>query len=270
MIRSAVKSGLLGVLLLCLAQEVPASAQPPPPELTAPVNDFAGIIDAESARALDTLIRRLQSATGDTIVVATIKTFQPWADIRTYATEMFENHGRGIGQKGRDNGLLVLLAQDDRQVWIEVGYELEAFITDGFAGETSRQTMAPHFREGQYGRGLLAGVSRLAQRIAEGRNVDLEGVPAPRSRNVVPDAGMPIGAWILLGFLVLNLLRAGMGGSLRGRRRRRWYSHVGPFGGGFGGWTTGGSGWSGGGSFGGGFGGFGGGRSGGGGGGGSW
>ena len=71
------------------------------------------------------LIRALLAASGDTVVVATVKTFQPWGDIRSYATRMFENGGRGIGQKGKDNGLLVLLAVDDRQVWVEVGYDLE-------------------------------------------------------------------------------------------------------------------------------------------------
>lgn len=259
------------LLALVLAAAAPVVAQPPPPQLTAPVNDFAGVIDASSSKALDTLIRRLQAASGDVVVVATVKTFEPWGDIRVYATEMFENHGRGIGQKGRENGLLVLLAVDDRQVWIEVGYELEAFVTDGFAGETSREVMAPYFRDGQYGPGLLAGVSRVAQRIAEGRNVTLEGVPVQAPpRSVSRDSGVPNFVWIVLAILIINAI-GGMVGGKRGRRRR-WISHVGPFGGGFGGWSGRGGGWSsgGGGGFGGGFGGFGGGRSGGGGGGASW
>lgn len=245
-----------------------AIAQPEPPELTAPVNDFAGVIDPDSARALDTLVRQLQAASGDVIIVATVKTYQPWGDIQSYANRMFENHGRGIGQKGRDNGLLVLLAVDDRRVWIETGYELEAFITDGFAGETSREVMAPFFRQGQYGQGLLAGATRLAQRIAEGRNVTLENVPQPAPVPRQLENGIPLVFWIVLAIIVINLL-SGRG---RGRRgRRHWYGHVGPFGGGFGGWSAGGGGWSrGGGGFGGGFGGFGGGRSGGGGGGASW
>ena len=56
---------------------------------------------------------------------------------------MFENRGRGIGQKGKDNGLLVVVAVKDREVRIEVGYDLEQFITDGFAGEVSRLDMVP-------------------------------------------------------------------------------------------------------------------------------
>jgi uncharacterized protein len=244
-----------------------AFAQPDPPELTNTVNDFAGVLDAASKQQLDSISRRLELASGDAVVVATIKTFQPWGAIETYAAKMFENHGRGIGRRGRDNGLLVLLAVDDRRVRVEPGYELEAFITDGFAGETSREVMTPYFRQGQYGQGLVAGVSAIAQRIAQARNVTLDGLPqAPRRAR--RESGVPIIVWVILALVIINIVRGAMGGGLNSRRRGRWNSHVGPFGGGYGGWSGGG--WGGGGGFGGGFGGFGGGRSGGGGGGASW
>jgi uncharacterized protein len=230
------------------------------PRLTAPVNDFANVVDPSSRAQLDELIRRLQNATGDVMVVATIKTFQPFADLQSYAVEMFENGGQGIGTKGKDNGVLIVLAIDDRQVRIETGYGLEGFITDGFAGETSR-SMVPFFREAEYGRGLVAGATRVAERIAEGRNVDLTLAPPPQAqtRRRSGSGGFPAGFWIILIIIFLNMMRGG-------RRRRRWVSGVGPFGAGIGR----GGGWSGGGGFGGGFGGFGGGRSGGGGGGASW
>ena len=248
------------------------TAQTLPPELTAPVNDFANVIDSADEAALDSLIRKLQAASGDVIVVATVKTFQPYADIQSYANEMFENHGKGIGQKGKDNGLLLLLAVDDRQVWSEVGYDLEGIITDGLAGETSRQVMVPFFRQGNFGRGLLAGATRYTQRIAQARNVSLEGLPA-RPAADDEEAGFPFILIIFLFIMGINVLRAVMGALFgRGKRRRRgprWTSTVGPFGPGYGGWSGGG--WRGSsGGFGGGFGGFGGGRSGGGGGGASW
>jgi uncharacterized protein len=255
------------VLLFALANA--AAAQEPPPELTQPVNDFARVIDADSAAAMDTLVRALQKASGDVVVVATIDTFQPYGDIREYAVKMFENRGRGVGQKGKDNGLLILLAVKDRQVWVEVGYDLEEFITDGFAGEVSRKVMVPEFRGGAYGAGLLAGLQRIAGRIAERRNVTLDGVPQP-AEGQGDDVGLGGSAivFLILLFFLLNIIG-------RTRRRRRfwgglgpwsgWNSGVGPFGGGVGGGFGGG-----GGGFGGGFGGFGGGRSGGGGGGGSW
>jgi uncharacterized protein len=258
--------------LLCIAC---AAAAQELPQLTAPVNDFADVIDPESERAIESVIRSLQRATGDVIVVATVGTYAPFGDISDFALKLFENRGRGIGQRGKDNGLLVVVAVRERRVRIEVGYDLEQFVTDGFAGQTSRQDMAPHFRQGRYGVGLLAGVSRLTSRIAEGRNVSLEGVPQPR-RDTAPIGSS--GVTLLIGlFMAIVLLRviggmfsAAAFGTTRRRYHRRWggspwsgwHSGVGPFGGGgFG---------RGGGGFGGGFGGFGGGRSGGGGGGASW
>jgi uncharacterized protein len=245
-----------------------AAAQELPPELTQPVNDFANVVDAQSRQTIEALIRSLQQASGDVVIVATVPTFKPYGDIREYAVKMFENGGRGIGQRGKDNGVLILLAVEDRQVWVEVGYDLEQFITDGFAGETSRQYMAPEFRRGNFGAGVLAGVSRIVGRIAQGRNVTLQGVPNEPDR--APTAGS--GGNIILALFILFIVLNAIG---RTRRRRRlgawgmggwsgWNSGVGPFGGG-GGWGGGG-----GGGFGGGFGGFGGGRSGGGGGGAGW
>src|SRR5690242_13418391 len=67
------------------------------PELTQPVNDFAHVIDASSAAAMDGMIRQLQTASGDVVVVATVRTIEPYGDIREYANKLFENHGRGIG-----------------------------------------------------------------------------------------------------------------------------------------------------------------------------
>jgi uncharacterized protein len=262
--RALVCALSLAALSLAVA---PARAQETIPELTQPVNDFANVIDAESKRAIEGLILSLQQASGDVVVVATVPTYAPYGDIREYAVKMFENRGRGIGQKGKDNGLLVLVAVKDRKVWVEVGYDLEQFITDGFAGETSREYMTPEFRNGAYGRGLFAGVSRIIGRIAEGRNITLQGVNPPRRTSRNRSSGFPVIGVLFVIFLVLNAIAARRRGSGLSRRGG-WHSGVGPFGGGFGGGSGGGLG--GGGGFGGGFGGFGGGHSGGGGGGGSW
>jgi uncharacterized protein len=257
-----------------------AWAQPETPLLTQPVNDFAGVIDADSARQIDSLIRSLQETTGDVVAVATIKSLEG-EDIAPYMERMFRNRGKGIGQAGKDNGLLLLIAVDDRRARFEVGYELEQFITDGFAGETVRQEMAPLFRGGNYGAGTLAGVRRVIGRIAEGRNVTIQGAPRTRERRRAPSSGS--GGNLIVTLVVLFIVINLVSGRLGRRRRRRWgggpwggwSSGVGPFGGGFGGWGSRGGGFGGGfggfgGGGGGGFGGFGGGRSGGGGGGGSW
>ena len=72
------------------------------------------------------MIRSAAGGHGDVVVVATVRHIEPYGDIREYAVKLFENHGRGIGDEGKDNGLLILLALKERRVWIEVGYGLEA------------------------------------------------------------------------------------------------------------------------------------------------
>ncbi|RPI50917.1 MAG: TPM domain-containing protein [Acidobacteria bacterium] len=254
----------------------PAYAQPPTPELTRPVNDFANVINPEQEAEIERRILALKKATtsgqsqGDVVVVATIDTFAPYADIREYAVRMFENRGRGIGERGKDNGLLVLVAVKDRRVWVEVGYDLEQFVTDGFAGEVSRNDMTPYFARGDYGGGVLAGVTRLIGRIAQGRGVSVTGVPVTSPDRI---SDFRLSPWVILAFIILFIILSNSGGGRRSRGRggrthwggdswSGWNSGVGPFGGG--------GGRTGGGGFGGGFGGFGGGRSGGGGGGASW
>ena len=275
----AVRRRVAIALLVSIVLTAPVSlvwAQPEPPRLTQPVNDFANVIDSESERELDRRIRALESATGDVVTVATVPTFKPYGTIEEYALKMFENGGKGIGQKGKDNGALIVVAMKERKVRVEVGYDLEEFITDGFAGDTIRQVIAPEFRNGNYGRGLLAGATRIINRVAERRGVTLTDVPRPRQPVRAPSPRFP--PW-LFGLLLWLLIIA-----LTNRRRRRrrgrwgggpwsgWNSGVGPFGGGtFGGGFGGfGGGGFGGGGGGGGFGGFGGGRSGGGGASGGW
>src|SRR3954464_893542 len=170
---------LRGVCSLALVASIAtlAYAQPAPPQLTKPVNDFASVIDPQSAQALDGMIRSLQEATGDVVVVATVESFQPYGTIQEYAAKMFENGGRGIGQRGKDNGLLVVVAVKDRRVQVEVGYDLEQFVNDAYAGEISRM-MGPYFARGEYGRGLVEGTTRFIARIAQGRGVTLTELPA--------------------------------------------------------------------------------------------
>ncbi|HEY7791764.1 MAG TPA: TPM domain-containing protein [Vicinamibacterales bacterium] len=262
-----------GILILAAAAvHLHAAAEPSIPELTQPVNDFAHVIDQASATEMDRQIRALQAATGDVVVVATIPSFAPYGDITEYAVHMFENHGRGLGAKGKDNGVLVLLSMKERQVRMEVGYGLEPYVTDGFAGETSRLYMVPAFRQGDYGKGLLAGTSRVIAHIAQARHVTLGGVRAPAEPAPQDDSGMPFWVIILIIFVLIALSRRGGGGSNRwnGGGWSGWSSGVGMFGGGLLGGGFGRRGGFGGGGFGGGFGGFGGGASGGGGGGAGW
>ena len=231
-----------------------------------PVNDLAHVIDPASAAEIDRRSRALKQASGDVVMVVTVDTIAPYGSIEEYSVRLFER--AKLGTREKDNGLLILLAVKDRKVRVYPGYGLEEFITDGFAGETIRQAMLPAFREGQYGRGLLDGTTRIIQRIADRRHVTPSAVPQPQRE--VPQPTLP--AWVIpVGLVILILVMRAITRPQRRSRfspRRRggtwsgWHGGVGGFGGGgFGG----GFGGFGGGGGGGGFGGFGGGRGGGGG-----
>src|SRR5690606_2391220 len=247
----------------------PALAQDAP-RLTEPVNDFANIIDAASARAIEARIRALEQASGDVIIVAPVERVAPFASIEELAVKMFE--ASGIGRKGQDNGALILVAVDDRLVRIEVGYGLEEYLTDAFTGQTIRDVITPRFRRGEMGAGLLEGTTALVNRVAARRGVALDGVPPTRAsqrrRESIPRP--LVITLIFLAFVLISVISTVVSLASHGKRRKRtrgpwsgWHGGVGPFGGGgFGGGFGGGGGFSG---RGGGLGGFGGGRSGGGG-----
>jgi uncharacterized protein len=251
------------------------------PKLSQPVNDFAGVIDRESAATLDREIRALESASGDVVVVATVKTFAPYGSIEEYAVQLYES--AGIGAHDKDNGALILVAVDDRRVRIEVGYGLEGFITDGYAGDLIRRTLLPAFRQGDYGPGLVDATTEIVTRIARERGVTLPDRPvverATRGRGTHSGGGAGIAVLVFIIFILFLIGRSGGGRGGRGGRRGRGTDALlgfligqalagGRRGGGWSGWNGGFGG--GGGGFGGGFGGFGGGRSGGGGASGGW
>ena len=182
-----------------------------------------------------------------------------------------------LGKKGKDNGLLMLVVLDAREVRFETGYGLEGVLPDGFQSRVVRDDMAPRFRASDFAGGVTAGVLRCAAKIAADQGVALEWNGRELRYDEPRSSRPPLPAlFIALLILVIVLSRLG-GGGFGGPSRRRgmlgplfWGGFGGGLGGGFGGGGFGGGGFGGGGFGGGGFGGFGGGSSGGGGGGGKW
>ena len=235
-----------------------ASARAVPP-LTGPVVDEAGLLSAADSRRIEALSRGAWEQPEERrvqlqyLVVRSLE----GEDIEGFATRAFEAYK--LGDRGRDNGVLVVVASEDRRVRIETGYGNEGALTDAQAGRIIRGTIAPAFREGRYGQGLLdAGVQILSALGALP-----EGSPERRAARPAPAQG--IGTLLVVAVLMFLLFARVL--TSFGPRRRRWYGGWGGWGGGLGGgWGGGGGGWGGGG---GGWGG-GGGRSGGGGASGSW
>jgi uncharacterized protein len=226
------------------------------------VSDFAHVLDSSSRDQLESYCGRVEQATGVQMAIVTLDSLdgEPVEDV---ANTLYRKWG--IGKKGKDEGILLLVAIKDHRDRIEVGYGLEPILPDGFAGGVLREARQL-LRQGAYGQGLFAAAEEMGSRIASAKGVALDFSLRPRRRAVPERPGIP---WplIVVGIVVLLfLMRRGGGGglltglilgNLLGRGGGGWG------GGGFGGYSSGGGG-------GGGFGGFGGGDSGGGGASGDW
>src|SRR5262252_1155003 len=220
------------------------------------VTDLAGILQPQTKTQLEALSAELEQKTGAQMAIVTIKSLDG-NDIETYAADLYKQVG--IGRKKTDEGILLLVAPNDRKYRVEVGYGSEPVINDARAGDAGR-VMVPYFRTGDYGSGVTAAAWQLAKYIADDKGVTLSGAPQIRPVRQPDDHGSGAAVWILLGIILLIFLMARSGRSggninRRGGGGSGWW--IGPMiGGGWGGGSRGGGGWGGGG---GGFGGFGGG-----------
>jgi uncharacterized protein len=123
------------------------------------INDWAAVLSPEAEQHLDSLVREVEKQTGAEIAVVTTRTLDG-LEVEPYTTALF--NAWGIGKKGSDNGVLVLVAPEQRQMRIEVGYGLEGVLPDGLAGAIMRANFLPAFRQDQYERGIVEGVGRVA------------------------------------------------------------------------------------------------------------
>jgi len=172
------------------------------------VNDFAGVIGPEYSSQIAYLARQLKEKTGAEIAVVTVGSLGDLSP-EEFANQLFQRWG--IGQKGKDNGVLILLALGDKKVRIEPGYGLEGPLPDGFCGGVIRKVMLPLFREGNYGRGLYLGTAAVAQRVASEYGVELADQEGKRLPPYNPGAGPRCGSLLsaLLLFLFFILLMRG-------------------------------------------------------------
>ena len=230
------------------------------------LSDFARIVDSSSRDSIEALGAELREKTGAELAVVTLADLGG-EEVEPVAVDLFQNFG--IGRKGNNDGVLILLAAKERRVRIEVGYGLEGILPDGFCGSVIRRVMAPDLAAGRTGPGLLRGASVLAGVIARDQGVALTGgwdtsIPGGGGRYNPFGSILPALFWIFLLMLFARLTWLGSGSLWGGED---WRSRRGGGSGGIGG-MFGGLGGLGGGGFGvggGGFGGFGGGSSGGGG-----
>lgn len=223
------------------------------------VNDFAGVLDGASKQTLENYAANLERVAGAQMAIVLVPSLDG-EPIEDAANRLYREWG--IGQKGKNEGILLMLSVNDRKSRAEVGYGLEPVITDGEAGGILR-SIRPILRQGNYGGGLLAAAEEIGRQIAQEKGVDLGDGQLERRVRHRDEPSIPFPLIVIGVIILLSLLgRGGRGGGdfLTGMilgnmlgGRRSWGG--GGFGGGGGGWGGGGGG----------FGGFGGGDSGGGG-----
>jgi len=247
------------LLPVCLRSEV-ASGQTDLPMPRQYVEDYANVISPADKQSLNAILQELDQKTGAQYIVLTVET-TGGTPIEQFSIALAQKWK--LGQRGKDNGMLFVIAVKDREYRFEVGYGLEGFITDQYCGRIGRDVLVPYLKKGDYSQGVFQANTQIAQKIAAESGVTLSGIPrrppapAPERRT---SSGVPCCAILVVLFILLAL--GGFGGGmgwwfflpfmLGGFGSPRGYGRSGSFGGG---------------SFGGGFGGFGGGFGGGGGGG---
>jgi uncharacterized protein len=210
----------LAVLLTLACGSAIAAAQEIP-FLSGRVVDDANILSPGARDRLTAMLKAHEEATTNQIVVLTVPTIAP-SSIEEFAVKVFETWK--LGQKDKDNGVLVVIVPQDRKLRIEVGYGLEGTLTDGAAGDIIRTWMTPAFKAGNYDKGVEDGVAAIAARL-EGRGGPVDRVPvaAPASSSSSSGNGfeplpMPVrlgvGAFVfsILGlFTVIGVLTPGVG-----------------------------------------------------------
>lgn len=228
------------VFLLLLPLVSPAALEVP--GWTGPVNDSAGVMTENEESELTVFLTELNDSTGIQMAVLTIPSLEG-ESIEEFSIRVAETWK--LGQKDKDNGALLLVSLDDRELRIETGYGLESSLTDMKCGLIIRNVITPYFRNGDYGEGITAGIKNMAG-IASGDESMVEPSLEREDSDIGIKSIIAASVFFIIFFSIVSM------GLISHIRRHGGIGGGGGFsGGGFGGFSGGGFG--GGGSSGGGF-----------------
>ena len=241
----------LFLLLLLFSPASRAATPEPPPRPAHYVVDLAGVIDQTAEGRLNGFLRELEEKSGAQMIVLTIQSLDG-EDIEGFSLRTAEQWQ--LGQKDRDNGLLMTIAVKDRRYRLEVGYGLEGVIPDSLAGSIGREHLVPHFRRGDYSQGISSATLSVIEQIADDAGVEIQGIYRSRQRAVNSGSGQQkkptvIGTLFtvlfIIGLIILfirnpRLFMYLLLFSMMGGRRGGWGGSGGFGGGGFGGGGGGG------------------------------
>ena len=185
-------------LTLFLAVQVSALEVP---RLQGRVNDYAELLSPATEASLESVLKSLESSDSTQIVVLTIGSLQG-DSLEEFSLRVVEDWK--IGQQGLDNGVLLLVARDDRKIRIEVGYGLEGKLTDMTAGRIIRNVMGPRFKQGDFNQGIIDGIGAIVMTVRGEFTAAAETKPNGSGRE---DPGGLLTSMIFIFFIFGSLLR---------------------------------------------------------------
>ena len=197
---------VLVALAACVALALPALAADVP-FLTGRIVDEANILSAGVEQNLSQMSEKHEQATGNQVVVLTLPSLEG-ESIEGFATRVFD--AWKLGQKGKDNGVLVIVAPNDRKMRIEVGYGLEGTLTDAGASRIIREAMTPQFKSGNYEAGIQNGVTAIVQALEGQGDWNAPGASSSGSaKSAFSDIESQLPPWpmrILLGAFIFGII----------------------------------------------------------------
>ena len=211
----------LFALLMALVSSAAWAQLPARPE--GPIADYASVLSAADAAALDTKLRAYNEATGRAIIVATVPSLDG-EEIEPYAQRLAE--AWGIGGEESENGVLLLVAPTERKLRIHTARGVQERMTDIMSGRIIRDTIVPRFKAGDMSGGIVAGVDAIVAQLdmdpAQARAIEEAQAAAEAAR--AKDGGFPIGAlfWLVFVFLFFILPMLSRSGRRRRRSRSPW------------------------------------------------
>jgi uncharacterized protein len=210
------RRAIVGFWILLAAFPLRVLGQEPDiPDPVGYVNDFIGIVDQSYEQRTTAVMSELQQETGVEMSVVAVGTTTP-LDAQMYSLRLFERWG--IGQEGKDNGIVILVAMDDRQWFIKPGYGLEGVVTDAMASRIGRAKLVPAFQRGEYGRGVFETAAAIAKLVADDAGITLQSLEGvPESATTVSDERR-VPSFAPLIFFVLMILIFIISGGRRGGR----------------------------------------------------
>jgi uncharacterized protein len=166
---------VLVLILLALAPGGSAASTPQPPAMPRDyVVDLAGVLSSDVQNRMNAYLQELEQKTGAQVVVLTVQSLDGQS-IEEFSFNTKEQWR--LGQKGRDNGVLITLAIQDRKYRFEIGYGLEEVLPDSMVGTIGRQYLVPYLKEGDYNKAIYAATIAVANTIAAHEGVEISGMP---------------------------------------------------------------------------------------------